>query len=157
MGSLLWWDSSWEASKGVFIHVVQHWCGLTIFYAISHNMLHSHHHSTIIKSDFAMARLNKVDWLSWGYMPFMGSSTVHFYVMKAVIYSLSNNLVVLDYNQIITSRIHTLGSIMFGTFGSVWCKTALAEVGVSLPWWCLAPVLLAPGYWRVFLNLIIFS
>ena len=28
---------------------------------------------------------------------------------------------------------YTLGSIMFGTFGSVWCKTALAEVGVSLP------------------------
>ena len=37
---------------------------------------------------------------------------------------------------------HTLGSIMFGTFESVWCKTALAEVGLSLPWWCLAPVLL---------------
>ena len=30
-------------------------------------------------------------------------------------------------------KIATLGSIMFGTFGSVWCKTALAEVGVSLP------------------------
>ena len=29
--------------------------------------------------------------------------------------------------------VDTLGSIMFGTFGSVWCKTALAEVGVSLP------------------------
>ena len=27
----------------------------------------------------------------------------------------------------------TLGSIMFGTYGSVWCKTALADVGVSLP------------------------
>ena len=52
---------------------------------------------------------------------------------------------------------HTLGCIMFGPFWSICCKTALAEVGVSLPWWCLAPVLLAPGYWRVFFNLIIFS
>ena len=30
---------------------------------------------------------------------------------------------------------------------------ALGEVGVSLPW-CHALVLLAPGYWRFFLNLI---
>ena len=27
----------------------------------------------------------------------------------------------------------TLGCIMFGPFWSVWCKIALAEVGVSLP------------------------
>ena len=46
---------------------------------------------------------------------------------------------------------------MFGPFRSVWCKMALAEVGVSLLWWCHALVLLAPGYWRLFLNLIIFS
>ena len=36
---------------------------------------------------------------------------------------------------------------------SVWCKTASGEVGVSLPWWCAALVLLAPGYWSLFLNL----
>ena len=35
---------------------------------------------------------------------------------------------------------------------SVWCKIALGEVGVSLPWWCHALVLLAPSYWRLFLN-----
>ena len=38
-------------------------------------------------------------------------------------------------------------------FASVWCKTALGEVGVSLPRWCAALVLLAPGYWSLFLNL----
>ena len=38
-------------------------------------------------------------------------------------------------------------------FASVWCKTALGEVGVSLPWWCAALVLLAPGNWSLFLNL----
>ena len=38
-------------------------------------------------------------------------------------------------------------------FASVWCKTALGEVGMSLPWWCAALVLLAPGYWSFFLNL----
>ena len=38
-------------------------------------------------------------------------------------------------------------------FASVWCKTALGEVGVSFPWWCTALVLLAPGYWSLFLNL----
>ena len=38
-------------------------------------------------------------------------------------------------------------------FASVWCKTASGEVGVSLPWWCAALVLLAPGYWSLFLNL----
>ena len=36
---------------------------------------------------------------------------------------------------------------------SVWCKMALGEVGVSLPWWYRALVLLDPGYWRLFLNL----
>ena len=39
--------------------------------------------------------------------------------------------------------------------GSVWCKMALGEVGVSLPWWCHAFVLPAPGSWGLFLNLII--
>ena len=34
---------------------------------------------------------------------------------------------------------------------------ALAEVGGSLPWCCPALVLLAPGYWSLFLNLIFFS
>ena len=29
--------------------------------------------------------------------------------------------------------IHTLPFKMFGPFGSVWCKIALGEVGVSLP------------------------
>ena len=51
----------------------------------------------------------------------------------------------------------TLPVKMFGPFWSVWCKTALAEVGMSLPWWCPALVLQAPGYWSLFLNLIIFS
>ena len=52
---------------------------------------------------------------------------------------------------------YTLGCKMFGPFCSVWCKMALAEweVGSSLPW-CHALVLLAPGYWRLFLNLTIF-
>ena len=36
------------------------------------------------------------------------------------------------------------------------CSTmALEEVGVSLLWWCHPFVLLAPGYWRPFLNLIL--
>ena len=35
-------------------------------------------------------------------------------------------------------------------------KIALGEAGVSLPWWCHAPVLSPPGYWGLFLNLIIF-
>ena len=53
--------------------------------------------------------------------------------------------------------LDTLPPEMFGAFGSVWCKMALGEVEVSLPWQCHALVLLAPGYWRLFLNLIIFS
>ena len=36
-------------------------------------------------------------------------------------------------------------------------KMALEEGGVSLPWWCHTLVLQAPGYWGLFLNLIIFS
>ena len=36
-------------------------------------------------------------------------------------------------------------------------KIVLGEVGVSLPRWCHTLVLPAPGYWRLFLNLIIFS
>ena len=32
---------------------------------------------------------------------------------------------------------------------------ALGEVGVSLPWWCHPLVLLAPCYWRLFLNLVL--
>ena len=51
----------------------------------------------------------------------------------------------------------TLPVKMFGPFWSVRCKMALAEVGGSLPWCCPALVLLAPGYWSLFLNLIIFS
>ena len=51
----------------------------------------------------------------------------------------------------------TLPFKMFCPFWSVWCKMALAEVGMSLPWWCHAVVLLAPGYWSLSLNLIIFS
>ena len=35
----------------------------------------------------------------------------------------------------------------------VWCKMALGEVGVSLSWWCHILALLAPCYWRLFLNL----
>ena len=51
----------------------------------------------------------------------------------------------------------TLPFKMFGPFWSVRCKTALAEVDVSLLWWCHALLPLAPGYWRLFLDLIIFS
>ena len=52
---------------------------------------------------------------------------------------------------------YTLPLQMFSPCWYVWCKMALADVGVSLPWWCHALVFLAPGYWRLFLNLIIFS
>ena len=36
-------------------------------------------------------------------------------------------------------------------------KMAPGEVGLSLPWWCHNLFLLPPGYWGLFLNLIIFS
>ena len=36
-------------------------------------------------------------------------------------------------------------------------KMALGDAGVSLPWWCHTLVLPAPGYWGLFLNIIIFS
>ena len=36
-------------------------------------------------------------------------------------------------------------------------KMATGEVDVSLPWWCHTLVLPPPGYWGLFLNLIIFS
>ena len=52
---------------------------------------------------------------------------------------------------------HTVVCKKVHPIGYVWCKMALGEVGVSLPWWCPALVLLAPGYWSLFLNLIIFS
>ena len=45
---------------------------------------------------------------------------------------------------------YTLPIKMFGPFWSVWSKMALAEVGVSLLWWCHTLVLLAPRYWRLF-------
>ena len=48
---------------------------------------------------------------------------------------------------------HTVVCKIVHKFASVWCKTALGEVGVSLPWWCAALVLLPPGYWSLFLNL----
>ena len=51
---------------------------------------------------------------------------------------------------------YTLPPEMFGPFGSLWCKMALGEVGLSLPWQCHSLVLLAPGNWRLFLNLIFF-
>ena len=35
---------------------------------------------------------------------------------------------------------------------SVSSKVALGEVGMPLPWWCAALVLLAPDYWSLFLN-----
>ena len=49
--------------------------------------------------------------------------------------------------------VHTVVCKIVHKFASVWCKTALGEVGVSLPWWCAALVLLAPGYWSLFLDL----
>ena len=41
--------------------------------------------------------------------------------------------------------------------GSKLCKMALGEVYLSLPWWCHALFLLSLGYWRLILNLIVFS
>ena len=46
----------------------------------------------------------------------------------------------------------TLPVKMFGPFWSVWYQMALAEVGVSLPWWGHTLVFLAPGYWRLFFK-----
>ena len=43
------------------------------------------------------------------------------------------------------------------TIGSVWCKMALGEVGVSLPWWCPALVFPSTGSWGLFLHLKAFS
>ena len=47
----------------------------------------------------------------------------------------------------------TVVCIKVHKIASVWCKTALGEVGVSLPWWCHPLFLLAPGYWSQFLGL----
>ena len=47
----------------------------------------------------------------------------------------------------------TVVCIKVHKIASIWCKTALGEVGMSLPWWCAAFVLLSPGYWSLFLNL----
>ena len=49
-------------------------------------------------------------------------------------------------------RLNTVVCKIVHKFASVWCKTALGEVGVSLSWWCAALVLLAPGYWSLLLN-----
>ena len=46
----------------------------------------------------------------------------------------------------------TLPFKMFGPFGSVLCKIVPAEVGLSIPWWCNAVVLLASGYWGLFFK-----
>ena len=43
-----------------------------------------------------------------------------------------------------------INSLHFADF-STWM--ALGEIGVSLPWWCPALVLWAPGSWGLFLNL----
>ena len=45
----------------------------------------------------------------------------------------------------VTFEAIALGCRMCGPFWSVWCKMALAEVGVSLPKLCPVPVVLAPG------------
>ena len=68
-----------------------------------------------------------------------------------------SHIVISSRVDIQSSKMVSYGDVMFGPFGSVWCKMILGEVGVSLPWWCHALVLLAPGYWRLYLNLIIFS
>ena len=59
---------------------------------------------------------------------------VHFYI-----YLESIQLYV---STVICKKVHKIWS--------VWCRMALVEVGVSLPWWCYAFVLLAPDYWRLF-------
>jgi hypothetical protein len=43
------------------------------------------------------------------------------------------SLVLFIYFYILSYVIHTLPFKMFGLFGTVWCKTALAEVDLSLP------------------------
>ena len=54
--------------------------------------------------------------------------------------------------------LSTYSRVQKSTFiWSVWCKMVLAEVGVWLPWWCLALLLPPPGYWGHFLTLKIFS
>jgi hypothetical protein len=57
------------------------------------------------------------------------------------------------YILLVTYIVYTVVCKIVHKFSYVWCKTALGEVGVSLPWWCAALVLLAPGYWSLFLNL----
>ena len=46
-------------------------------------------------------------------------------------------------------RALTVVCIKVHKIASVWCKTVLGEVGVSLPWWCHPLFLLAPGYWSL--------
>ena len=53
----------------------------------------------------------------------------------------------------VRSKLYTVVCKIVHKIASVWCKTALGEVGVSLSWWCAALVLLTPGYWSLFLNL----
>ena len=63
-----------------------------------------------------------------------------------------NDIVISSRVDIQSSKMVSYGDVMFGPFGSVWCKMILGKVGVSLPWWCHALVLLAAGYWRLFFK-----
>ena len=67
-----------------------------------------------------------------------------------------SDIVISSRVDIQSSKMVSYGDVMFGPFGSVWCKMILGKVGVSLPWWCHALVIPPPGYWGLFLNLIIF-
>ena len=60
-------------------------------------------------------------------------------------FSVGNDAVAHNIFTVVCKKVHKIWS--------VWCKMALGKVDVSLPWWCHALVLLAPGYWRLFLNL----
>ena len=62
-----------------------------------------------------------------------------------------SDIVISSRVDIQSSKMVSYGDVMFGPFGSVWCKMILGKVGVSLPWWCHALVL-APGYWRLFFK-----
>ena len=54
-----------------------------------------------------------------------------------------SNCIIID--TVVCKKVHKIWS--------AWFKMALGEVGMSLPWWCHVLALLAPGYWRLFLNL----
>ena len=89
-------------------------------------------------------------WLSWvivGWWNLFGS------VSMAVCFDICPNNVV----QLSNRNWYSVWHNFIPPSKELCSKMALVEVGMSLPWWCHALVHPAPGYWRLFLNLIIFS